>query len=29
MCIDYCRFNKATKRDEYPLPRLEDTLDIL
>lgn len=28
-CVDYCRLNKHTKVDTYPVPRIEDTLDFL
>ena len=27
MCVDYCRINKATKFDCFPLPRLDEALD--
>ena len=28
-CVDYWALNKVTKKDEYPLPRIEDMLDTL
>ena len=28
-CVDYRALNKVTKKDEYPLPRIEDMLDAL
>lgn len=28
-CVDYRRLNDATKKDSYPLPRIDDTLDTL
>ena len=28
-CVDYCRLNDATVKDAYPLPRIDDTLDML
>jgi hypothetical protein len=29
MCNDYRGLNKATRKDAYPLPRVDDTLDEL
>ncbi|KAG8173371.1 hypothetical protein JTE90_015532 [Oedothorax gibbosus] len=26
-CVDYRRLNKLTKKEVYPLPRIDDTLD--
>ena len=26
-CVDYCRLNRVTKKDVYPLPRIDDILD--
>ncbi|GFT37998.1 retrovirus-related Pol polyprotein from transposon 412 [Trichonephila clavipes] len=28
-CVDYHRFNDVTKKDSYPLLRIDDTLDTL
>lgn len=28
-CVDYCCLNKATRKDSYPLPRVDDTLDYI
>ncbi len=28
-CVDYCKVNKVTRKDAYPLPRIDDTLDAL
>ena len=28
-CVDYRHFKLATVKDEYPLPRIDDTLDML
>ena len=29
MCIDYRKINGVTKRDAFPLPRIDDALDAL
>lgn len=29
MCVDYRALNRKTKKDHYPLPRVEDQLDLL
>lgn len=28
-CVDYCQLNNVTKKDSYPLPRIDDSLDTL
>lgn len=28
-CIDYRKLNTITRKDSYPLPRIDDTLDLL
>ena len=28
-CVDYRRFNAVTKKDSYPIPRMEDCIDSL
>ena len=28
-CVDYRQLNEATVKDAYPLPRIDDTLDML
>ena len=28
-CVDYRRVNSITKKDPYPLPRIDETLDAL
>ncbi len=28
-CVDYRKLNDATQKNEYPLPRIDDTLDAL
>ena len=29
MCVDYRKLNQKTKRDQYPLPRIEESLEAL
>ena len=26
-CVDYCKVNEVTRKDAYPIPRVDDTLD--
>jgi hypothetical protein len=28
-CVDYCKLNAVTKKDSYPLPRIDDSLETL
>ncbi len=28
-CIDYRKLNEVTRKDAYPLPRIDDTLNTL
>ncbi len=28
-CVDYCKLNDLSKKDAYPVPRIDDTLDAL
>ena len=28
-CVDYCKLNKVTRKDAYPLPQINDTLEML
>ena len=28
-CVDYCKVNEVTRKDAYPIPRVDDTLDTL
>ena len=29
VCLDYRKLNQITKKDAYPLPRMDDILDLL
>jgi hypothetical protein len=29
LCVDYRRLNGITKKDSFPLPRIDDVLDLL
>jgi len=28
-CVDYGKLNDVTRKDAYPLPRIDETLDVL
>ena len=28
-CIDFCRLNAKTKKDSYPLPRMQETMESM
>ena len=28
-CVDYCSFNKITRKDHYPLPLIQETLNSI
>lgn len=28
-CVEYCRLNTITRKDAYPLPRMDDVLELL
>ena len=29
LCVDYCKLNKVTRKNKYPLPRIDDLFDQL